>query len=200
MKEGFLLIVSGPSGSGKGTVCKELMENNDNIIFSVSATTRLPREGEVDGVNYFFVTEDEFNSMVGNDEFLEHANVHTNMYGTPKKFVLDQIQKGNIVLLEIDVQGALQVMNSFENTVSVFLLPPSLEVLESRLRNRATESEDKLKVRLSNAKNEINLVDKYDYYVVNDILEDAVLSISEIINSENLKVSRNKNIKENYER
>lgn len=200
MKEGFLLIISGPSGSGKGTVCKELMDNNENIVFSVSATTREPRDGEIDGVNYYFVDDKEFNRMIDAEEFLEYANVHTNMYGTPRKFVLEEIKKGNIVLLEIDVQGAMQVMERFDNIVSIFLLPPSLEVLENRLRNRATESEEKLKVRLNNSKKEIELVDKYDYYVVNDDLKVAISDVNGIINSESLKVIRNKNIKEKYER
>lgn len=196
MAEGFLLVVSGPSGSGKGTVCKELLENIDELVFSVSATTRSPRPGEIHGENYFFLDKDEFATKIENNEFLEYANVHTNYYGTPKDFVIEKVKSGKIVLLEIDVQGAMQVMERFENVVSVFLLPPNLEELEHRLRNRNTESNEDISIRLANAKEEIDLVEKYDYYVINDKIELAVDRISSIIKSEKLKVKRNKNIKE----
>lgn len=196
MSEGFLLVVSGPSGSGKGTVCKELLENIDELVFSVSATTRSPRPGETHGENYFFLDKDEFLNKIENNEFLEYANVHTNYYGTPKDFVIEKVENGKIVLLEIDVQGAMQVMERFENVVSVFLLPPNLEELEHRLRNRNTESNEDISIRLANAKEEIDLVEKYDYYVINDKIELAVDRISSIIKSEKLKVKRNKNIKE----
>ncbi|HEY4544376.1 MAG TPA: guanylate kinase [Tissierellaceae bacterium] len=196
MAEGFLLVVSGPSGSGKGTVCKELLENIDELVFSVSATTRSPRPGEIHGENYFFLDKDEFATKIENNEFLEYANVHTNYYGTPKDFVIEKVKSGKIVLLEIDVQGAMQVMERFENVVSVFLLPPNLEELEQRLRNRNTESNEDISIRLANAKQEIDLVEKYDYYVINDEIEFAVDRINSIIKSEKLKVKRNKNIKE----
>ncbi len=196
MSEGFLLVVSGPSGSGKGTVCKELLENIDGLVFSVSATTRSPRPGEIHGENYFFLDKDEFATKIENNEFLEYANVHTNYYGTPKDFVIEKVENGKIVLLEIDVQGAMQVMERFENVVSVFLLPPNLEELEHRLRNRNTESNEDISIRLANAKQEIDLVEKYDYYVINDKIELAVDRINSIIKSEKLKVKRNKNIKE----
>lgn len=196
MSEGFLLVVSGPSGSGKGTVCNKLMDRNDDVIFSVSTTTRNPREGEVDGKNYFFIDENKFEEMVEKDEFLEHAKVHNNYYGTPRKFVIDEIEQGDIVLLEIDVQGALQVKENYENVVFVFLLPPSMEELENRIVNRGTESKEDIERRLKNAYKEINHIEHYDYFLINDDLDQAVLDIESIIKAEKLKIKRNKNIKE----
>lgn len=195
MLEGFLLVVSGPSGSGKGTVCNKLMKRNTDVIFSVSTTTRSPREGEIDGKNYFFIDTDEFEKMVENDEFLEHARVHNNYYGTPRKFVMDEIEKGDIVLLEIDVQGALQVKSNYENVVFIFLLPPSMEELENRIVNRGTETREDIRRRLKNAYTEIDYIEHYDYFIINDELDQAVLDIESIIKAEKLKVKRNQNIK-----
>ena len=194
MSNGFLLVISGPSGSGKGTVCKKLLEENKNLIFSISSTTRKPRVGEVDGVNYFFIDKNKFNKMVDNGEFLEYANVHNNYYGTPKKFVLDEIEKGNIVILEIDVQGALQIKKSYPEGVFVFLLPPSMEELKNRIVKRGTESEKDINIRFKNAFEELKFLDEYDYFVVNDEVLDAVEKIETIIAAEKLKVKRNNNI------
>mgnify|MGYP001171380238 CR=1 FL=1 len=194
MSNGFLLVISGPSGSGKGTVCKKLLEENKNLIFSISSTTRKPRVGEVDGVNYFFIDKNKFNKMVDNGEFLEYANVHNNYYGTPKKFVLDEIEKGNIVILEIDVQGALQIKKSYPEGVFVFLLPPSMEELKNRIVKRGTESQEDINIRLNNAFEELKFIAEYDYFVVNDEVLDAVEKIETIIAAEKLKVKRNNNI------
>lgn len=195
MDGGFLLVLSGPSGSGKGTVSQALMEQNDDIIFSTSVTTRTPRPGEVNGENYFFTSREEFERMVDNDELLEHAFVHTNYYGTPKKFVFDEIDKGEIVLLEIDVQGALQVKKKYKDAVFVFLIPPTMDELKSRLVKRDTETEDEIETRYRNAFKELDFVGEYDYFVINDVIENAVKDIEDIIAAEKLRVKRHKDIK-----
>ncbi|HEY8361958.1 MAG TPA: guanylate kinase [Tissierellaceae bacterium] len=195
MSKGFLLVISGPAGTGKGTVCKELLKRNKDIVYSVSATTRKPRIGEIDGVNYYFVTEEKFKSMIENDEFLEYAYVHTNYYGTPKKFVFEQIEKGEIVLLEIDVQGAMQIKKKFPEAVFIFLLPPTMEELKNRIVKRGTETEEDIKRRYENAFKELDFVDNYDYFVINDVVEDAVSDIESIIRAEKLKVKRHRDIK-----
>ena len=195
MDGGFLLVLSGPSGSGKGTVSEALMKNNDDIIFSTSVTTRTPRPGEVNGENYFFATIEEFEKMVENDELLEHAFVHTNYYGTPKKFVFDEIEKGEIVLLEIDVQGALQVKKKYKEAVFIFLIPPTMDELKSRLVKRDTETEDEIETRYRNAFKELDFVGEYDYFVINDVIDNAVKDIETIIAAEKLRVKRHKNIK-----
>lgn len=195
MDGGFLLVLSGPSGSGKGTVSEALMENNDDIIFSTSVTTRTPRPGEVNGENYFFATREEFEEMVEKDELLEHAFVHTNYYGTPKKFVFDEIEKGEIVLLEIDVQGALQIKEKYKEAVFIFLIPPTMDELRSRLVKRDTETEDEIETRYRNAFRELDFVGEYDYFVINDVIDNAVKDIETIIAAEKLRVKRHKNIK-----
>lgn len=195
MDGGFLLVLSGPSGSGKGTVSEALMKNNDDIIFSTSVTTRTPRPGEVNGENYFFATREEFEKMVENDELLEHAFVHTNYYGTPKKFVFDEIEKGEIVLLEIDVQGALQIKEKYKEAVFIFLIPPTMDELRSRLVKRDTETEDEIETRYRNAFRELDFVGEYDYFVINDVIDNAVKDIETIIAAEKLRVKRHKNIK-----
>lgn len=195
MDGGFLLVLSGPSGSGKGTVSEALMKNNYDIIFSTSVTTRTPRPGEVNGENYFFATREEFEKMVENDELLEHAFVHTNYYGTPKKFVFDEIEKGEIVLLEIDVQGALQVKKKYKEAVFIFLIPPTMDELKSRLVKRDTETEDEIETRYKNAFKELDFVGEYDYFVINDVIDNAVKDIETIIAAEKLRVKRHKDIK-----
>lgn len=196
MARGFLLVLSGPSGVGKGTVSEALMEKNKDILFSTSVTTRTPRPNEVDGDNYFFVTKERFEEMVKNDELLEHAYVHTNYYGTPKEFVFNEIEKGEIVLLEIDVQGAIQIKEKYKEVVFVFLLPPTMDELRNRIVKRGTESEEDINTRFTNAFKELDFVGKYDYFVVNDNVEDAVKDIENIIAAEKLRVKRHDNIKE----
>ena len=195
MAKGFLLIVSGPAGTGKGTVCKELLKRNEDIIFSVSATTRDPRPGEVDGVNYLFTDEEKFKEMVANDEFLEYAHVHTNYYGTPKQYVMDQVDKGEIVLLEIDVQGALQIKENYSEAIFIFLLPPTMDELKNRIVNRGTETPEDIDRRFRNAFKEIEFLGKYDYFVINNKVEDAVEDIESIIKAEKLRVKRHSNLK-----
>ena len=195
MSGGFLLVLSGPSGSGKGTVSQAIMKENKEIVFSTSVTTRTPRPGEVNGENYFFVSKTKFEQMVGKDELLEHAFVHTNYYGTPKQFVFDQIENGEIVLLEIDVQGALQIKKKYKEAVFIFLIPPTMEELRNRLVKRDTESEEEINTRFKNAFRELDFVGEYDYFVINDKVSQAVIDIENIIAAEKLRVKRHKDIK-----
>lgn len=167
-KRGVLFVFSGPSGVGKGTLKAKLFEEfADRIAYSVSATTRGPREGEVDGKDYFFISRQEFERRVKNNEFLEHAEFAGNCYGTPRAYVEKLLDSGMNVVLEIDVQGALQVMKSMPECVSVFILPPSFEELEHRLRGRGTETEEKIRERLETAKRELPYAPQYDYQIVN---------------------------------
>lgn len=195
MSGGFLLVLSGPSGSGKGTVSQAIMKENKEIVFSTSVTTRIPRPGEVNGENYFFVSKTKFEQMVEKDELLEHAFVHTNYYGTPKQFVFDQIENGEIVLLEIDVQGALQIKKKYKEAVFIFLIPPTMEELRNRLVKRDTESEEEINTRFKNAFRELDFVGEYDYFVINDKVSQAVIDIENIIAAEKLRVKRHKDIK-----
>ena len=167
-KRGVLFVFSGPSGVGKGRLKAKLFEEfADQIAYSVSATTRGPREGEVDGKDYFFISRQEFERRVKNNEFLEHAEFAGNCYGTPRAYVEKLLDSGMNVVLEIDVQGALQVMKSMPECVSVFILPPSFEELEHRLRGRGTETEEKVRERLETAKRELPYAPQYDYQIVN---------------------------------
>lgn len=195
LAKGFLLVISGPSGSGKGTVSQALMNKRDDIVFSISATTRKPRPTEINGENYFFLTEEEFIDMKQKGEFLESAFVHTNYYGTPKSFVLEQIEKGEIVLLEIDVQGALQIKDNYKEAVFIFLLPPTMDELRDRIVKRGTETEEDINTRFANAFKELDFVGEYDFFVVNDEVKNAVKDIEAIIVSERLRVKRHKDIK-----
>jgi len=179
-KKGILMVISGPSGAGKGTVVKELIKRDD-FALSISATTRKPREGEKDKVDYFFKSEEEFKKMIENGELLEWASFVDHFYGTPKAYVLSMIEKGKNVVLEIEVQGAEQIKKLYPETVRVFLLPPSREELEKRLAGRGTEDAQTISKRIARASEEIKLVDKYDYVVINDEVEKAVDRISKIV-------------------
>ena len=181
-KRGVLFVFSGPSGVGKGTLKAKLFEEfADRIAYSVSATTRGPREGEVDGKDYFFISRQEFEQRVKNNEFLEHAEFAGNCYGTPRAYVEKLLDSGMNVVLEIDVQGALQVMKSMPECVSVFILPPSFEELEHRLRGRGTETEEKIRERLETAKRELPYAPQYDYQIVNGgDIEAAYQSLREV--------------------
>ncbi len=179
-EKGKLIVISGPSGSGKGTIVDRLL-NEDNIELSISCTTRQPRANEKNGVNYFFKREDEFNNMIVSDSFLEHAEVFGCKYGTPKKRVLEKLELGKNIVLEIDVQGAMQVKKNFSEALLIFILPPSEEELLKRLKGRATETEEQIKTRFAKAKEEMAYADQYDYQVVNDNLDDAVHEIENII-------------------
>ena len=176
-----LFVVSGPSGAGKGTLVARVREELPNLGLTVSATTREPREGEVDGTSYYFLTPDEFQRRVDADEFVEWAHVHGHCYGTLKGEVERNLLQGSSLILEIDVQGALQVRERMPEAVLIFIKPPSLEVLAERLRNRGTETEDAIALRLSNARRELALQDRYDEIVVNDDLDEAVDQLIGII-------------------
>ena len=187
---GMLLVVSGPSGVGKGTIVKRIMENDPSIVFSVSATTRAPREGEVNHRDYHFVTEAEYDERVAQDAFLEHAEVHGHRYGTLKSEVEKRIADGQNVLLDIDTQGALQVMEKAPDAVSVFILPPSFQELERRLRGRQTETEADILRRLANARAEVKLLPRYTYALVNDDLDQACRTLEHIVRAEKQRTSR----------
>lgn len=182
---GLLVIMSAPSGCGKDTVFKELMKKRNDVVESVSATTRKPREGEVDGVNYFFLTKKQFEKMIKENGFLEYANYNGNYYGTPVEGVKKAIEDGKVCFLIIEVQGAQKVMKMFpDNSISIFLLPPSLEVLEKRLRKRDSDGEEMIKQRLNIANVELSYKDRYTYQVVNDDIDDCVNDIDKIICAE----------------
>ncbi len=191
MHKGLLLVISGPSGTGKGTVCKKLLSNRSNIKYSVSATTRKPRDGEIDGVNYFYLSEKEFLDLLQNDALIEWDKYCDNYYGTPKKYVEDALDQGIDVILEITVEGALEVKKKYPDCVLLFILPPSFEELRRRIVGRGTEEFDVIEKRLNQAQKEMSAVFEYDYYVVNDSLEEAVNNIETILDAERLKPNRN---------
>ncbi len=190
MEKGLLLVLSGPSGTGKGTVCKALLNKRKDISLSVSCTTRAPRPGEADGKSYFFKTREEFESLIEQNAFLEYADVFSNYYGTPKSFVDAAIEQGKDVLLEIDVQGALKVKKSYPHGVYLFLVPPTMEELENRIRSRGTETAAQIDARLGKANAEMNLMHEYDYRIVNDQVDDVVGRIEAIMTAERLRVFR----------
>lgn len=180
-KRGMLVLYTGSSGVGKGTIMQELLKRDSNIRLSVSNTTRPPREGELDGVHYNFVTKEQFESLIKKDGYLEYAEYCGNYYGTPKQQVEDLLNQGYDVFLEIEVCGGLQIMEKYPDVLSIFVLPPSMDTLEKRLRDRNTEDEETILERLGQAKREIGCKDKYKYVVVNDNLDDAVDEILDIL-------------------
>lgn len=188
--KGLLIVVSGPSGAGKGTICKGLLNNNTQMNVSISATTRSPRVGEKDGKNYFFVDETKFKDMLKEEAFIEYAHVYGNYYGTPKDYVINNLESGKDVLLEIDIVGALQIKERFEDAVFIFILPPSLEELKNRIIGRGTESLSDIEKRYASAISEIKQVIKYDYAVTNDDIHKAVEDIESIIKAEKCRVLR----------
>ena len=194
MRKGLLILISGPSGTGKGTVCDLLRQKHPEISYSISATTRQPRPGEQDGVNYYFYTKEKFQEMIDQGQLLEWAEVYGNFYGTPKQKVLDRLEAGEDILLEIDTQGALKVMKVMPEGLFIFLLPPSLEELAARLKGRGTETEESLHRRLGAAVDEIKLATKYRYVVVNDKVEDAQETIAKIIEAEHHRSDLNESL------
>lgn len=187
MAKGKTFIISGPSGVGKSTVLKELFRGRDDLYFSISATTREPREGEVNGVHYHFIDVDRFQKLIDEDAFLEYAEYVGNFYGTPKKFVDEAMEQGKDVVLDIEVQGALQVHTKRPDTIRIFIAPPSWEELERRLVGRGTDSRDKINKRLVRAKVEFQTANTYDYFVINDTVEQAVCEINAIMLAEHCK-------------
>lgn len=189
-RKGLLVVVSGPAGVGKGTLCKAYMKKFDDMKLSVSNTTRLPRDGERDGVEYNFTTKENFLKMIENDELLEYVNVFENYYGTSKKWVQEQLDMGNDIILEIDIVGAMNVKKTYDNALLLFIIPPSYEVLEKRLRNRNTDSDDQIRQRLERMEEEIKIMKDYDYFVVNDDIDESLDMMKSIIDTQRCSVKR----------
>ncbi len=192
--KGILITVSGPSGSGKGTVLGELIKKREDVKISVSMTTRQKRNGEIDGKSYYFVDRTYFEKKISTNGMLEYAEYAGNYYGTPKEPVDEMLREGKAVILEIDVQGADKIKQIYPDVVRIFIMPPSVSVLERRLRGRNTEDEETINHRLVIAKGEMKMASEYDFIVVNDDLEEAVNDIETIIGAERLKASRNKKL------
>ncbi|MDF2928068.1 guanylate kinase [Anaerospora sp.] len=189
--QGILIVLSGPSGTGKGTICRELLRSYPDLHYSISATTRAPRPGEQHGTNYFFLSHAEFQTMIQKDDLLEFAEVYGNYYGTPQQHVMQLLAQGKDVVLEIDIQGAMQVKTKFSAGVFIYIVPPSLNELSQRIYKRGTDSPEVIRKRLNCVSKELLLAHNYDYIVVNDKVEDAVKQIAAIISAERCKVKRN---------
>lgn len=188
--KGLLIVVSGPSGAGKDTICQKLIKENSNIWMSVSMTTRKPRPLEKDGVDYFFVSKEDFLNKINNNTFLEYASYNDNYYGTPKDKVEEKLNEGKDVILVIDINGAVNIKKNIPSALFIFIMPPDMETLKNRLIGRKTESKDKVVQRFITAYNEVNNYKKYNYVVVNDKVEDAVNKVKSIIQSEKCRVDR----------
>ena len=189
--EGILIVVSGFSGAGKGTIMRELLRRYDNYALSVSATTRSPRPGEEEGTAYFFKTADEFEKMIAKDELIEYARYVDNYYGTPRAYVEEQLEAGKDVILEIEIQGAIKVKEKFPDTLLLFVTPPTAEELRKRLVGRGTETMDVIDFRMKRAREEALGMDRYDYLIINDVLEDCVEEMHRIIQGEHRRSFRN---------
>jgi guanylate kinase len=199
-REGLLLVISGPSGVGKGSVCQALMRRNPNVKMSVSCTTRAPRPGEIDGVDYFFQNEVAFEQMIAKEAFLEYVRVfNLDYYGTPRAYVEQQRAAGKDIILEIDVLGAMKVKKSCPDAVLIFIAPPSMSALKARLIDRGTETPEALDLRFDAAFEELNNMGSYDYIVINDLLDKAVLQLEQILSAERLRVFRNVELVESFQ-
>lgn len=187
---GLLIVVSGPSGAGKGTICDALRQRFPKIHYSISMTTRNPRPGEIDGTNYYFTTNEHFEELLTQDAFLEHAKVYDHYYGTPKKYVYQMLQEGKHIMLEIDIQGAMQVKEKYPQCVLIYIVPPSKAVLEARLRGRHTDSDEVIAGRLAKASAELEWIPKYDYLIINDDLDTAIEDAAAVLQAEEKKADR----------
>lgn len=190
-QRGQLIILSGPSGAGKGTVCQAATAHNPNLKISISATTRAPRGEEQNGVEYFFLDKADFEKKIEEDAFLEYAKVHDHYYGTPKAHVLQMLDEGTDVILEIDVQGAAQIKEKLGFGVLIFIAPPSIQVLKERLVNRKTDSDAQIQLRMKNALTELKQAEHYDYVIVNDTVDQAVADLEAIIRAERCRTQNN---------
>lgn len=194
MNKGLLIVISGPSGAGKGTIYNAVIDNLPNIKKSISVTTRLPRNYEVNGVHYHFKTLQEYQQMIANGEFLETAEVYNNFYGTPKAPIFKMLDNGDDVMFEVDILGAKQIKNKYSECISIFIMTPSFEILENRLRNRKTDTEDSIRTRLGSARRELGEYKHFDYIVFNDDAVVATKKVIDIINSEKNKIAINEDI------
>ena len=192
--KGMIIIVSAPSGAGKTSICDALIKSDKNIVYSVSSTTRSPRNGEKNGREYFFVNERTFKSMVKKNMFVEWAKVHDHFYGTSKKVLEQTINKGKDILLDIDVQGAVKIKKQYKDALMIFITTPNLKILKERLIKRNKDSLDVIKTRLENAKKELTYLPKYDYLILNDKLDKSIEQAKSIVCAERLSIKRNKNI------
>jgi guanylate kinase len=185
----FLIIISSPSGAGKSSLCDMIIKNDENVTLSISATTRKKRSKEINGQDYFFIDEEKYQELIKQEEFLEHAKIFSNHYGTPKKYVTDQLKNGKDVLFDIDWQGARQILEKFDskNILKIFILPPSIEILQKRLESRAQDDAKTVENRMKEAKNEVSHYDEYDFIIINDDLEESYKRIEEIVNSYRIK-------------
>lgn len=195
-KRGILTVVSGFSGAGKGTIIRELMKQYDNYWLSISSTTRVPRNGEQHGVHYFFTTKEQFEKMIAEDELVEYASYLNNYYGTPWKYVDEQLDRGKDVILEIEIQGAYKVSQKYKDALLIFVTPPNVSQLAERLEKRGTESKEAIQARLLKAVEESSGIDNYDYILVNDDLATCIKSLHEIVQNEHKRLSRNKDLVE----
>ena len=191
-QKGMIIIMSAPSGAGKTSICDAVVKKNKNIVYSISTTTRTPRKGEKNGREYYFVTEAQFKTEIKQKQFVEWAKVHNNYYGTSKKILESIISKGKDVLLDIDVQGAIKIKRQYKDALMIFVMAPSLKILKQRLIKRNKDSKEVIKIRLKNAEKEINYIDKYDYLVINDKLDESIKNVENIINCSRLSIKRNK--------
>lgn len=187
---GKLIVLSGPSGAGKGTLCQSLRDAMPELQYSVSITTRAPRVGEIDGINYYYIGKEKFEQMLRDNELLEWAQVYDNYYGTPKKQVMDVLEQGQDIILEIDIQGAMQIKKQFPQGVFIFIVPPSISELEERITKRGTDSAEAIKKRLSCVSEELSYVTEYDYVIVNDTIESAIEKLKAIIIAEKCRPHR----------
>ena len=190
--KGMIIIVSAPSGAGKTSICDALIKSDKNIVYSVSTTTRLPRKGEKNGREYFFVEDNTFKSMVKKNMFVEWAKVHDHFYGTSKKVLEETINKGKDILLDIDVQGAVKIKKQYKNALMIFITTPTLKILKERLIKRNKDSLDVIKTRVANAKKELTYLSKYDYLILNDKLDESIKNVKSVICAERLSIKRNK--------
>ncbi|WP_448375104.1 guanylate kinase [Fervidobacterium sp.] len=194
LAQGILFVISGPSGVGKTSIIRSVLERIEHVVFSVSCTTRKQRPGEIDGIDYYFVSHEQFEKMIQENKFIEWARVHDNYYGTPADMVYENIRKGFDVILDIDVQGALTVKNNFSGAKFIFIAPPSYEILRERLKKRGTESEEKIQRRLETAKKELTFIPEFEYLIINEDLEESIRNLSSIIFAERLRYERIKDI------
>lgn len=192
--KGLLAVFCGPSGVGKGTILKLVQEKNEKLRFSVSATTRNPREGEIDGQNYYFISVSKFKEMIKNGELVEWVEYCGNYYGTPRKYIEDSVKNGYDVILEIEVEGAANIKSQYPDSVSVFVLPPSFNDLKSRIEGRGTENSETIEKRLNRAKEEVKYINNFDYIIINDDIQSTANNLNTILSSERFRFKRNKDI------